>query len=69
MEHETESPMAVVEGVASALSRIASLCTIMMYIDDRDGTVQPEDVGQVMAHLRCCLNEQIEALDGIWWTQ
>ncbi len=69
MEHETENPMIVVEGAAAALSRIASLCTIMMYIDDRGGTVQPEDVGQVMAHLRRCLNEQIKVLDGIRWNQ
>ncbi len=58
----------MIENAELELSRVVSLCTLMMYIDDRGGTVQPEDVGQVMAHLRRCLNEQIKALDGIQWT-
>lgn len=67
MERKFESPMDVVEESVAVLSRISSLCAIMVNIDDHLD-LRSEDVGQVMVHLQLCLDEQIEALDGIRWT-
>ena len=68
MEYQTESPMSVVENAATVLSRISSICALMMNVNDRELVIQAKDLAQVMVFFHTCLDEQIKALDNIQWT-
>lgn len=68
MECKFEHPLNVVEDATTVLSRISSLCALMMNIDAHDISVRSEDVARVMDYFHHCLDEQIEALDGIQWS-
>lgn len=69
MGNTTESPMFVVDDVATALRRLSAQChLISFFVDNPPGdTVALCDVADVMALIRDNLDEQIKALDGINW--
>ena len=69
MEHQTESPMDVVENATAVLTRISSICALMRNVSDREFIIQAKDVAQVMMFFHLCLDEQIRALDGIQWRE
>lgn len=68
MKQKEDSPMSIVDEAVYGLKQLASLCGIMMCVEDSHTNIKPEDVAQVMYHLWIGLDAQIKALDGIQWT-
>lgn len=69
MGNTTESPMFVVDDVATILRRLSAQCHLVSFFMDNppSDTIALCDVADVMALIRDTLDVQIKALDGINW--
>lgn len=64
---ETNCPMLEVDDIIIELKHLSSLCNMLSQVRGEHTLVSFEVVGDTMMLIRDCLDQQINALDGIHW--